>query len=68
MNIVIIDGVEYVPKTTIVSQAALTALSKAYSLAFGNGVYDPCCKFGGKAMREIWDLLHTVNEELCFRR
>ena len=66
MNIVVIDGIEYVPKTSIVSQKSLDALAAAYGIAFCWGVYDPDSR--PEFLRQVWDHLLVVNEELHFQR
>jgi len=53
---VFIDGTEYVPKGD---------LGEAYSIAFCYGSYDPDTR--PEHLRKIWDLLHTVNQELHFK-
>ena len=70
MKIVIIDGVEYVPKDTIISETLFDNLAKAYSSAFSIGVYDPTC--GSEICRREWrrffDVLSEINKEVGFKK
>jgi hypothetical protein len=68
MKQIVIDGIEYVPLGTVVSAECMKALSKAYTIAFGWGIYDPCCEDGRKQFKEIWDHLNQANKELQFTK
>ena len=67
---VVIDGVEYVPKGTVMSDAALRSLSEAYSIAWTNGYYDPVSNHPAwtKTVRDISDHLTEANKELRFKK
>jgi len=69
MTTVTIDGAEYVPRSTVVSEAALKALAEAYRIAYCEGKYDPyhhcpCVD----AMSRVWALLRDSNKELGFKK
>jgi hypothetical protein len=68
-GIVTIDGVAYVPKSTLISNEALAALSEALGKAWCNGYYDPSCSCDHSVamFQQISDLLSIVNKELRFK-
>lgn len=67
---VFIEGREYVPRDTVLSDEAMKQLALAYSLAWANGYYNPISsdKLWIKIVREISDCLSAVNKDLHFKR
>ena len=66
---VYIDGMEYVPRNTVISAASLKNLAEVYSISWCNGRYDPVDHSAStKFLAEISDLIMEVNQELHFKR
>ena len=63
---IVIDGVEYVPKNSIISEESQRKLAKAYGISFSYGSYDE--DTNPEHLREIFNLLLDVNQEVKFRR
>lgn len=67
---VVIDGVEYVPRDSVVTDETMSKLAQAYGLAWSNSVYDPpCgCSLTKRILREITDCLCDANKSLHFKK
>ena len=70
MQIVVINDVEYIPRSTIVSDATMKLLAQAYSIAWCGGHYDPDCEHESRNghLRKVSDLLSAANQELRFKK
>ena len=65
---VAINGVEYVPKHTVIPDEAIAILIEVYSVLWAEGHYDPLTEAVGKVCRPLSDKMMRLNELLHFRK
>jgi len=69
MNVVI-EGVEYVPRSTVISDRACVLLSQALRISLGNVAGHLTCDMPGcvENMRDLYELLDAANQEIGFHK
>lgn len=62
-----IDGIEYVPRNTVISDRVMKVLNKLYGKMYIEGYYDPTNDERRKMAKEIFVKLDFLNRELKFK-
>jgi hypothetical protein len=68
MREIIIDGVEYVPKATIIPEECLKAFGEIYGLVWTEACYDPYNEQTRKFAKKVWPHVLLINEALKIRK
>ena len=68
MKKVIIDGIEYIPRNTVISAHAMKLLHDIYMHLYIEAYYDPTNKFTQEYAKPLADKMTELNKELGFKK
>lgn len=65
---VTLNGVEYVPRSTVIPDAVLQHLSALYAKIWPEAYYDSYSESTEKFSRDLWRHIDAINKILRFRK